>query len=246
MTTVTQRPAWTWRTAAVVGLVGLAALGCGPDDDPDTPDPSADGPVAGDEQPDPDREANGDGSQDVGAPDDGDVPGEDAGDDADGLEPVAEAGDTEPNEAEGASPGTDPDGNLLPQAVTDVRVGSHDGFDRVVFELESAGGTPGWFAEYGDPTAQGSGNRVEVDGDAWLTVLVHPVRLPPDLPPSVRTWEGGPLDGPPGGLVQEVVGGPVYEGYHQIFIGLDERRPFAVGRLDDPTRIVIDVFRDDS
>ena len=256
MTTVTGRPAWTSRTAAVVGLVGLAVFGCGTDDDEDTQDLSEDSPVAGDEQPDPDPEkepdegANGDGSspdEDIDAPDNGDAPGDDAGgDDADDLEPVADGGDTEPSEAEGESPGTDQEGDLLPQAVTDVRVASHDGFDRVVLELESDGGTPGWFIEYDHPTAQGSGNPVEVDGDASLTVLIHPVTLPPDLPSNVQTWEGDSLDGPEGGLVQQVVGGSVYEGYHQFFVGLDQRRPFAVERLVDPPRIVIDLFREQS
>jgi len=252
MKTVTGQPAWTSRIAAAVGLVALAALGCGPDGDQDTPGASEDNPVAG-EQPAPEEGAGGDGSppdDDIDAPEDGeapegdDAPADDEGDeDADDVEPVAESGDTAPSEAEGESPGTDQDGHPLPQAVTDVRVASHDGFDRVVFELESDGGTPGWFLEYDDPTAQGSGNPVEVDGDAWLTVLVQPVTLPPDLPPGIQTWEGDPIDGPDGGLVQEVVGGSVYEGYHQFFVGLDERRPFAVERLEDPPRVVIDIFR---
>jgi len=167
------------------------------------------GPVSGEE---PDEGANSDGSppdDDIDAPDNGDAPEDDAGgDDADDLEPVADRGDTEPSEAEGESPGTDQDGDLLPQAVTDVRLASHDGFDRVVFELESDGGTPGWFIGYDEPTAQGSGNEVEVAGDASLTVLIDPVTLPPDLPDDVQTWEGD-LDGPKGGIVQQIVGGPV-------------------------------------
>jgi hypothetical protein len=33
------------------------------------------------------------------------------------------------------------------------------------------------------------------------------------------------------------------KGHHQFLVGLDERRPFAVERPDDPPRIVIDIFR---
>ena len=42
------------------------------------------------------------------------------------------------------------------------------------------------------------------------------------------------------------MGGSVFEGYHQFFVGLDERRPFAVERLEDRPRVVIDIFRQGS
>ena len=41
------------------------------------------------------------------------------------------------------------------------------------------------------------------------------------------------------------MGGPVYEGYPQFFIGVDQQRPFAVERLEDPPRVVIDLFAED-
>jgi len=221
---------------AVVALFAITLLGCSADpdehdpEDPDTEDP---------DQPD--------GTDDPADPDDGDQAGDGdedtlADEDPESVPPIGDDGDTEPKSAEGETAGLDADGELRAQAVTDVRLATHDGFDRVVFELVSDGGTPGWFIEYGDPRAQGSGDVVEVTGDATLTVMIRPVLLPPDLPDDVETWEGPPIDGPDSGVVQEVVGGPIFEGDHQFFIGVDEERPFAVTRLSDPARVVIDIF----
>ncbi|MEX2548983.1 MAG: hypothetical protein WD638_02045 [Nitriliruptoraceae bacterium] len=165
-----------------------------------------------------------------------------AGEDPESVPPIAEDGDTEPKSAEGETAGVDEDDELRGQAVTDVRVATHDGFDRVVFELVSDGGTPGWFIEYGEPRAQGSGDLVEVAGGAVLTVMIRPVLLPPDLPDGIETWDASPLAGAEGGVVQEIVGGPIFEGDHQFFIGVDEERPFAVTRLSDPGRVVVDIF----
>jgi hypothetical protein len=162
----------------------------------------------------------------------------------DDLAPIADDADTDEETAEGSWPGLDEEDRLLPQAVTDVRLGTHDGFDRVVFELESDGGTPGWIAGYGEPIAQGSGEEVEVDGEAVLLVTVRPVLLPPDLPESVETWFGPSIEGRPGGVVQEIVSGTVYEGHHQFFVGLDQERPFVVERLDDPPRVVVDILHE--
>ncbi len=233
---------------AIVALTTVALLGCSAEpEEPSTDEPATDEPGTEDprsEDPDP-----------PGDPDDGDDPSDpgsdpngdpDTGDeDPDSVPPIAEDGDTEPKSAEGETGGTDDRGQLRPQAVTEVRVATHDGFDRVVFELVSDGGSPGWFIEYGDPRAQGSGELVEIAGGAALTVMIRPVLLPPDLPDDVETWNGPPIDGPAGGVVQEVVGGPIFEGDHQFFIGVDEERPFAVTRLSDPARVVIDIFHTD-
>lgn len=251
---------WRRRVTAGVVVAGLALFGCGTGngDDPQAPPPVEDGEGedgaedgdgqdgAGDGEQGPDDGTNGDGSAEPGdGADDVEAGDDPAAGDTEDPEPIADEGDTDPDEAEGESPGLGDDDEPLPQAVVDVRIGSHDAFDRVVFELESDGGTPGWFVEYDEPIAQGSGEEVEVEGGASLTVLITPVSLPPALPEDVRTWEGGPIEGPEGGVVQQVVGGSVFEGYHQFFIGVDQERPFAVERLEDPPRVVIDLFAEE-
>ncbi len=237
--------AWLRPVLGAVALTAVSLLGCSADPDaPATGEPGTE---------DPDGSSDPDGADDPSDPgtDPGDGDGDDVSDededaatdeDPDSVPAIAEDGDTAPKSAEGEPAGVDENDQLRAQAVTDVRVATHDGFDRVVFELISDGGTPGWFIEYGEPRAQGSGELVEIAGDAALTVTIRPVLLPPDLPADVETWTGPPIDGPAGGVVQEVVGGPIFEGDHQFFIGVDAERPFAVARLSDPARVVIDIF----
>nr|WP_241770029.1 hypothetical protein [Cellulosimicrobium sp. MM] len=128
--------------------------------------------------------------------------------------------------------------------MTDVRVGHHDGFDRVVFELGGTG-TPGWRVEYVDqPTDDGKGDVVAVDGDAYLQVMISGSGYPMDT--GVEEYAGpNPVRAGDDGEVEEVLLRGVFEGYTQAFVGVDdERRPFRVFSLEDPTRVVVDV-RDD-
>ena len=123
--------------------------------------------------------------------------------------------------------------------VTDIRTGEHEGYDRVVFEVDGEG-TPGWDVRYVDaPTQQGSGNPVEVAGAAVLEVTVTGVGYPFDT--GVDQFEpGGPVAGPGTG-VTEVVLGPTFEGTTQAFVGTTGESPFRVYLLEGPTRIVVEV-----
>jgi hypothetical protein len=126
--------------------------------------------------------------------------------------------------------------------VTDVRVGVHDGFDRVVVDLAGEG-TPGWFTELGDVAFEdGSGTVVDVDGSAVLTLMLNAVAFPPELPDPDLRWDGDRVTAPDAVVLTEVVDSVVFEGQHQLFIGLTERVPYRIARLDDPHRIVIDLL----
>jgi len=129
----------------------------------------------------------------------------------------------------------------------DIRVAEHDGFDRVVLDFRGSG-TPGWNVKYENvPRADGSGKRVDVRGDSFLTVFVdgttgdaYPEKSPMDL-----------FDGPPhfapadGGIVHDVNYLGVWEGGASVFLGLDgDRTPFRVFPLRDPSRLVIDLKDD--
>ena len=131
-----------------------------------------------------------------------------------------------------------------PLSVTAIRVGTHDGYDRVVFELDGKQpGEPGWFARYeDDPRQQGSGDPIDVDGEAVLALRITGVGYPMDTgveeqpePPSVPRGAK---------VVQEISRGSVFEGQHEVFIGTSGKAPFRVFRLDDPARVVVD-FRHD-
>ena len=134
---------------------------------------------------------------------------------------------------------------LRPQApsqlvVTDVRVGKHQGFERIVFEFVGEG-EPGWFIDYSDtPTQQGSGKPVNYEGNTALNVNIDGVAYPFELnvdDPNIGTTHGA------GGFVTEVINTGTFEGRSQFIIGIEERHAYSVQILKNPTRLVIDVLQ---
>jgi hypothetical protein len=157
---------------------------------------------------------------------------------ADSAPPLSGEASTERQVAEpsgAVAPG--PEGQLT---VTDVRVGTHDGFDRVTFELVGDSQVV-WFIEYTeDPRQDGSGFEVDVAGNTALHVRLHSIAMPPDGPEGAEAFLDD-VDGPPGGVVLEVINDTIFEGYQTFFIGLEEELPYRVARLEDPQRVAIDI-----
>ncbi len=123
--------------------------------------------------------------------------------------------------------------------ITDVDTGAHDDVDRVTFTLAGDDALAGWTVRYIDgPVAHGSGESVEVDGDAVLEVTLTGMALPPDLDEDLWDDERISVDGD--GIV-EIVNRSVFEGRQQIFIGTTGINGFSVDRLSDPQRVYIDV-----
>ena len=123
--------------------------------------------------------------------------------------------------------------------ITDVRIGTHDGYDRVVFEFDS--GLPNAVIEGALPPfhADGSGFEIEVAGSAFLRVRMEGAsRVSPD---GVVTYDG-PTDFEPDfdRLVQLVEGGD-FEAVSTWYLGLDGAGCFRVLTLSDPSRLVIDI-----
>ncbi len=134
--------------------------------------------------------------------------------------------------------GTGPDVGTM----TDLRLGAHGTFDRVVVQLDGPD-VPGWDVGYvdhaiGDP----SGAAVEVAGDAVLQVLIHPVAYPED---GVNPYDGPPTVRISGTeAIDEVVMSSIFEGQLQAFIGVrGGHRSFRVYGMSDPSRVVIEVLR---
>ena len=130
-----------------------------------------------------------------------------------------------------------------PLTVTAVRVARQDGFDRVVFELKGKqAGQPGWRVEYVDkPSRDGSGEPVEVEGDATLVVYLDGAGYPYDTGQEEADAAPVPRDAE---VVREVELGSVFEGVYEAFIGTTRKAPFRVFRLADPARVVVDVRHD--
>ncbi len=167
-------------------------------------------------------------------------PAEEGPNDDEGGEPTGDAAQLEGETTTGPASA---DGEFGVLAVTDVRTATHDGFDRVVFQLEGEG-IVGWDVRYVDEaTSQGSGQPIEVAGDAILAVSLSNLTLPPELPDDIVRWDEGRLEGT-GVVVQEVVEDTIFEGIQSFFVGLDGERAFLIERFEDPQRVVIDLPHD--
>jgi hypothetical protein len=123
--------------------------------------------------------------------------------------------------------------------VSDIRVGGHDGFDRVVLELGGTG-TPGWDVRYVDAAAsQGSGDPVEISGDAVLQVTLTGAGYPYET--GVEEYVGSSPAGAGTAAVTEVVYDATFEGTSVTFVGTAAKNPFRVYALENPTRVVLEV-----
>jgi hypothetical protein len=133
--------------------------------------------------------------------------------------------------------GATPAGAQSTPVLVDVRAGSHQGFDRVVFEFDGA--VPEHTVSYVDQLVEdGSGNPVSLSGSADLEVVfqganaheedgsptISPRRFSPNLP-----------------AVKEIAQIGDFEAVVSYGIGVDQRRPIKVFTLSEPSRLVVDV-----
>ena len=124
--------------------------------------------------------------------------------------------------------------------LADVRVGEHDGYDRIVLEFTGTG-TPGWTVNYVDEAVlDGSGKVVDLAGDAFLDIYASGTTYPE----SEQDSYNGPRQFQPesGGDVVDVYVAGTFEGYTQVLAGIaGDRAPFRVFALSDPSRLVVDI-----
>ncbi|WP_066529738.1 AMIN-like domain-containing (lipo)protein [Corynebacterium bouchesdurhonense] len=125
-------------------------------------------------------------------------------------------------------------------AVAGVRVGNHEGFDRVVLDLVGDG-EPGWFVDY-TPTPMRAtvGKALPVSGNAFLSInvdgTVYPFEL--GLDSEVPVESAGNT-----GNIVDVVHGGTHEGRSQVVVGLRSETPYSVQVLQDPKRLVVDILQ---
>jgi hypothetical protein len=168
-----------------------------------------------------------------------------------------ETGSTDGGGSSGGDTDGDGDGNAAPfpantepdtqdasadgfVTVTDIRIGRHDGFDRVVFEADGTG-APGWDVRYVDSAqSQGSGADIAVEGGGILQVTINGVGLPADT--GVDEYSGPDrLSSGDTEAVTEVVWDSTFEGTSVAFVGVTEETPFRVYLLENPARVVLEV-----
>ena len=125
-------------------------------------------------------------------------------------------------------------------AVVGVRVGAHEGFDRVVVDLEGDG-DPGWFVGYtSTPMQETVGQPLQVAGNSFLNInvdgTVYPFELGKDndVPVTMAGDTGNVID---------VISAGTYEGRSQVVVGLRSELPYSVQVLEHPTRVVVDIVQ---
>lgn len=118
--------------------------------------------------------------------------------------------------------------------VVDVRMATHDSFDRIVFDMAGTG-VPGWHVDYNEhPVQQGSGHPFEFEGSIALDVMIHGVTGPADVADLPGT----------GGVVTEVRSGITHHGSTHFVIGMNEVLPYSVQIIQEPQRLVIDILHE--
>ena len=124
-----------------------------------------------------------------------------------------------------------------------VRTARQGNADRVVFEF-TADQLPGFDIAYADgpPRASGSGDVVEVEGEAALLVRLEPSSgVDLNDPAATPTYTGPDRVTGDTAIVTEVVRTGDFEANLEWAIGLREEVPFHVTVLEDPSRVVIDL-----
>ena len=123
--------------------------------------------------------------------------------------------------------------------ITDVRVGTHVGYDRVVFEFEQ--GTPEVTLDRASPpfTADASGLPIEVEGERFLRLTMRGGSKQTDG--GTSSYDGPTeFDSDHPALVQVVEGGD-FERQSTWYLGLTGDACVRLLLLDEPHRLVIDV-----
>ena len=127
-----------------------------------------------------------------------------------------------------------------PATLKKVRVGRHDGFDRVVFEFE--GGSPGYSVRY-VPVAltDGGGAPIPTMGTVALQVYLVAESVDLDVAGMPLTFTPTAPITPGYPTLRHVRYGGYFEGGTTFGVGLKGRSGFRVLELTGPTRLAIDV-----
>ena len=138
----------------------------------------------------------------------------------------------------GNSPVSTPEKNSPQGQLTDVAVGAHAGFVRVVFTFGNV--VPGYEVKHAEPPFRDGGQGADhpVTGDGHIAVRLIAVAHDDD---GKSTVSDKPIPGPEGSSVTEVVKIDDFEGYVNYVIGTTQPKGFKVFTLKSPARLVIDI-----
>ena len=131
------------------------------------------------------------------------------------------------------------DGTAAVANIVDIRVGSHVGYDRVVFEFEQ--GTPELTLDRAEPpfTADGSGMPIDVRGDSFLGLVMRGGTKQTDA--GTSSYDGSTDISPNLPALVHLIEGGDFERQSTWYLGLTGESCVRVLLLDGPPRLVIDV-----
>lgn len=151
--------------------------------------------------------------------------------------PAAEAPLTSPD-TEGSSFQTqrrEIDGPSSGLTIMEIRTGSHEGFDRVVYEFNDGAAAPGFTTRWvSAPVPHGENSPAPVGGDAFLRLEIRGTDSDSGRAYSLEQAAGNVAD------IYHPSSHAALGGATEYFIGLDRERPYRAFVLADPTRLVID------
>ncbi|SDM42778.1 AMIN-like domain-containing (lipo)protein [Allokutzneria albata] len=125
-----------------------------------------------------------------------------------------------------------------------VRVGSHRGYDRVVFEFH--GRPPSHHHAYVDQvTRDGSAAPIPLQGTAFLLLTMNGATMDNSFqvtdPARVLRYDGPRRLTPRLPVVQEVAEAGDFEADLSFGIGLSRRAAVGISVFSDPTRVIVDL-----
>jgi hypothetical protein len=123
--------------------------------------------------------------------------------------------------------------------IADVRVGTHDGYDRVVFEFIA--GTPEFTLDRAEPpfVQDGSGLPIEVEGDAVLSLVMRGGTKQTET--GASSYDGPTDFDPAFARLVDLVEGGDFEAQSTWYLGLTGDSCVRAFLLRDPDRLAVDV-----
>lgn len=124
--------------------------------------------------------------------------------------------------------------------LTGVRAATHEGYDRVVFELAVGDEMPGYHLEYIDKPVRdcAEGSAKEVAGDAWLEVRMSPEYAHTEAGHPTIPFREQSLNLP---VIRELERTCDFEAVTTWVIGVSSPNPYRVQELTNPPRLVVDI-----
>lgn len=123
--------------------------------------------------------------------------------------------------------------------IVDVRVGTHDGYDRVVFEFTD--GTPEMSLERASPpfAQDGSGFPIDVEGESFLRLTMRGGTQ--QMEDGSSSYDGSRDFDPGFPVLVDLVEGGDFEAQSTWYLGLSEEACVSLTLLEDQPRLVIDI-----